>query len=163
MKTIGLLNSCLLYFLMFVLVISFTEQYYFGNELCSLCVLQRFFMVAVGVSLTFNITWKLHFKHIGLGILGCILGSVIALYQWSILLENDGISHAPKIFSLPMYIWSAMVFFFVSLFLFVLLFSMKPEQKIHNNLFSTIAFGSFFLIAVIACVSTFISCGYNLC
>ncbi|MCH9620837.1 MAG: hypothetical protein S4CHLAM20_02410 [Chlamydiia bacterium] len=132
-------------------------------EVCPLCILQRFFMCGVGVFLLFNIKGPYSFKNLAGSLLSCVLGSIVALYQWSQLLINDGVSHAPKILSLPMYVWSAILFFAVALTLFFMMFFMKREEKIKANLFVKVAFGAFTIILITQIFSAFYSCGLFLC
>ena len=159
MKVIEFFNSVLLYVLVFILSISYVEEFVFGNAPCPLCILQRFFMVGIGVPLTFNISRSIHFKNFSLSLLSCVLGAIVSLYQWSQLLINDGISNATKIFSLPMYIWAALLFFGVSLLLFFILFFMKNGKSIDFNWFIKISYWLFFLMTFSQVVTTFYTCG----
>jgi disulfide bond formation protein DsbB len=138
----------LLYGLTIILFVSYIEEFIFKNSPCSLCIVQRFFMVGIGVGLMFNISSAINYKNFVLSLLSCLLGSIVALYQWSQLLINDGVTEAVKILSLPMYIWAAFVFFGYALALFLLLFIFKKEQVKVSNPFIKISFWLFFIVSL---------------
>lgn len=96
----------------------------------------------------FNISSAINYKNFVLSLLSCLLGSIVALYQWSQLLINDGVTEAVKILSLPMYIWAAFVFFGYALALFLLLFIFKKEQVKVSNPFIKISFWLFFIVSL---------------
>lgn len=163
MRVIAFFNSFLLYFLVFILSISYLEQFAFGNSPCPLCILQRFFIIGIGTPLMFNITGSMNIKNIALSLLSCFLGAIVSLYQWSQLLINNGVSHAAKIFSLPMYIWAALLFFGVSILLFLMLFFMQPNERIPCTTFVKFAYGLFLLMTISQVIITFFTCGLFLC
>ncbi len=163
MKIFNFFNSLLLCFLIFILCISYYEEFIYLNEPCSLCILQRFFIVGIGVPLTFNITGPICYKNISGSILSCILGSIVSLYQWSQLLINDGISYAPKILTLPMYIWAAMLFFGVAVILLLLSCILQRDVLVKRNLFTTVSCTLFIVMVISQIVLTFSKCGLFLC
>lgn len=120
-------------------------------------------MIGAGVGLMFNISNPIHYKNFALSLLSCVLGEAIALYQWSQLLINDGITKAVKILSLPMYIWAAFVFFGLSLALFFLIFFFEKEKGSFSNFFIKGAYWLFFVLSLSQIFVTFYSCGLFLC
>ncbi len=162
-KVLSYCNSLLLYALVIILSISYVEEFIFGNSPCALCVLQRFFMVGAGVGLMFNISHPVHYKNFALSLLSCVFGATIALYQWSQLLINDGVTRAVKILSLPMYIWAAFVFFGFSLILFFLIFLFEKQKVAFSNIFIKGAYWLFFLLSLSQIFITFYTCGLLLC
>ena len=163
MKVFNFFNSLLICFLIFILCISYYEEFIFLNEPCSLCILQRFFIVGIGIPLTFNITGPIRYRNISGSILSCILGSIVSLYQWSQLLINDGISYAPKILSLPMYIWAAMLFFGVAVILLLLSCILQRDVLVKSNFFSKLSCILFLLMVFSQIIVTFSKCGIFLC
>ncbi|MCH9812291.1 disulfide bond formation protein B [bacterium] len=163
MKVVAFFNTLILYGLSAVLLYSYYVQFALSKPPCSLCILQRFFLMGIGVSLCLNITGKMSFKHIGAAILSCVLGSVVSLYQWSMLLENNGISFAPHLFSLPMYVWATFLFFALALLLFLLLFFMKEGKEAPSNKFIKAGFWLFSLVVLSEVLATLFMCGPFLC
>ena len=163
MKIFHFFNSLLLCFLIFILCISYYEEFIYLNEPCSLCILQRFFIVGIGVPLTFNITGPICYRNISGSILSCILGSIVSLYQWSQLLINDGVSYAPKILSLPVYIWAAMLFFGVAVVLLLLSCILQKDVFVKRNLFSRISYCLFLIMVLSQIIVSFSKCGPFLC
>lgn len=163
MRVLAFFNTLILYMLVSVMCLSYYIEYVLQLSPCSLCVLQRFFMIGIGVCLMFNISGKMSFRNVGAAILSCVLGSIVSLYQWSMLLTNHGISYAPLIFSIPIYIWATLLFFSVALLLFLMLLFMEEGVTISRNWFINIGYGLFFFIVLSEVVSTFLSCGPFLC
>jgi len=157
------LNGLLLYFISLVLCFSYYEQYVHSSEPCVLCILQRFFMCGIGIPLVFNIQGSFNFRNIAASILSCILGGIVALYQWSQLLINDGVTNAPIILSLPMYIWSALLFFGVMIVLLFMLFLMNNEKGPRWTLSSMVSYGLFMVILLSQIFVTYYMCGVFIC
>ena len=142
---------------------SFYEEFISHSPPCPFCVLQRFFMAAVAVPLLFNIQGGQIKKNFVVSLFACILGAIVALYQWSQLLINDGVSYAPKFLTLPIYIWSAFVFFGSALVIMSLLFFLKPDHLFQKGYFAKIAYSLMFMILIAEIGATFYTCGLFLC
>ncbi|MCH9617044.1 MAG: Disulfide bond formation protein B [Chlamydiia bacterium] len=159
MRVLATFNALILYGLVFVMCFSYYVEYSLGLPPCPLCLLQRFFMMGIGTCLMLNISGKLGFKNIAAAILSCILGSIVSLYQWSMLLTNNGISYAPQLFSLPLYIWSAALFLSTSLVLFIMLFFMKESACVPRNAFINLAYVLFLVALISEVITTYLSSG----
>jgi disulfide bond formation protein DsbB len=159
MKVLAFFNALILYGLVLVMCFSYYVEYSLGLPPCPLCMLQRFFMVGIGTCLMLNISGKFGFKNMTAAILSCVLGSMISLYQWSMLLMNDGISYAPHLFSLPLYIWSAALFLAIALVLFVMLFFMKESAVVPRNGFINLGYTLFLVALFSEIITAYISSG----
>jgi disulfide bond formation protein DsbB len=156
-KFFNFLHSLLLYLLVFVLSVSYYEEFVYFHQPCALCILQRFFIFGIGVCLTFNITGPIRYRNISVAVLSSLLGSVVSLYQWSLMLINNGVSYAPKIFSIPMYIWGAFFFFFMAVFLLLLSWGIKDSRSLTKSWFSSLALCLFIAMTVSQVVSSFLN------
>jgi disulfide bond formation protein DsbB len=163
MKIFSFFNSVLLLFLILILSISYYEEFVYMNEPCSLCILQRFFIVGIGVPLTFNITGSACYKNVAASVVSCVLGSVVSLYQWSQLLINNGVSNAPKLFTLPIYIWAAILFFSVALILLLLSCILKETLVVKRTMLASFAYYLFLAMVASQIIVTFSKCGVFLC
>ena len=163
MRWFEIFNVFLIYLLICVLAISYVEQYIYGNSPCPLCILQRFFILGIGVPLLFNITGPVNYKNIATSILSCVLGAIISLYQWSQLLINNGVTDFVKIFDIPLYVWSTLLFFGISIILFLMIFLMDTEVELNLHIYSKIAYISFIALVIIQSITTFSLCGLGYC
>lgn len=163
MKVASFINALLLVFLGLILCVSYYEEYINHSAPCPLCILQRFFIASCGITLMFNVHGYYCIKSLAASLLSCLCGSLIALYQWSQLLINDGVTHAPTFFGVPMYVWSAMLFFYISLALFLMIFFMPKKAEINPNLFAKAAYSLFLILLLFSVGSTFYVCGLFIC
>lgn len=160
MRVFAIFNALILYTLVLVMCFSYYIEFYLGEPPCSLCQLQRFFMMGAGVCLMFNISGVVSIRNISGAILSCILGSVISLYQWSMLLTNDGVSYAPHLFSLPLYIWSTTFFFSLAIALIFVLFFIKERKELKRNWFMNLSYVLFALVLASEVITSYISSGW---
>ena len=163
MRVFAFFNTLILYVLVAVMALSYYIEFVLDLSPCSLCILQRFFMIGIGTCLMLNISGRISFRNTAAAILSCVLGSIVSLYQWSMLLTQGGISYAPLIFSIPIYIWATLLFFFVAILLFLLVFFMQEGAVVPRNLFIKVGYVLFLFIVGCEVVSTYLSCGPFLC
>lgn len=79
-------------------------QFYYGEEPCPLCELQRVAFINIGIALILNVKFGNHISHWAMVILSGIAGIAVSIRQ--ILLHiNDPIGFGSAVFGLHMYTW----------------------------------------------------------
>jgi disulfide bond formation protein DsbB len=162
-KFLSFINSVLVYFIGAVLLLSLYQGFAIGVSPCPLCLLQRFFLTGVAIPLLFNIKGGRQLKNYTASLFACMLGAVVAFYQWAQLIENNGVSHAPQIFSQPLYIWSAIVFMALAIIIIIMMLFMNPLENFKADLFGKVSYIFFAMILVAEMVLAFSTCGIMMC
>ena len=163
MKFICFINSLCVYFIGAVLLLSLYQGFTIGMVPCPLCLLQRFFLTGVAIPLLFNIRGGRHLKNFTASLFACILGALVAFYQWSQQIANSGVSHAPQILSQPLHVWSAIFFMALAVIIILMMLFLNPRENFASDLFAKIAYIFFAMILVAEMVLVFGTCGIMMC
>jgi disulfide bond formation protein DsbB len=158
------LNALLAYILCFVIISAFYVQFFWKEEPCPLCYLQRVGMIGVAFGALMNTKFGISRLHYGLSLIFALTGGAVALRQIALHVCPGMSVFGSPVFGLSLYTWSFLVFL-CSVIYISLLFSFLPSKKgkLQETLFTKGAFWLTFLVVLINIGSTLTQCGLGPC
>ncbi len=161
------LNALVILILSGVLLGAFGVQFFWKEEPCPLCMLQRLGMISVTASLTMNIKFGVKITHYALGLISSFMGGFVALRQISLHVCPGFTEFGLPVLGLSLYTWSFIVFVCCVLAISFLMFLYDPKQDEESppllNYWSKAVCGIIFLITVTNIITTFAQCGWGSC
>lgn len=161
------LNALVILIISGVLLGAYGVQFFWHEEPCPLCLLQRLAMVAVAASLLLNIYSGVRTSHYALALLSCVVGGFVALRQISLHVCPGMPEFGLPVLGISLYTWSFFVFVCSVLAIAILLFLYDArDTEVTDepvNRFCHIAGWCLLFVTIANVVSTFIQCGMGPC
>ena len=163
-----LLNALGLVALDTVLVLAFTDQLWFRDLPCPICILQRAGFIAAGFGLALNLMFGPRPSHYGLAVIGAMVGSVMSADQVLHYIVPATGSYGNAIFGLHLYSWALIAFAGVVVGSGVMLifdrqFEAPSPRSSPLTVLPLTAVALLVLLAVGNVASTLAICGVGLC
>lgn len=105
-----LLNALGLVAIDTVLVLAFTDQLWFRDLPCPICILQRAGFIAAGFGIALNLIFGPRAHHYGIAILGAAVGGIISADQVLHYIVPGSGSYGNAVFGLHLYTWALIAF-----------------------------------------------------
>lgn len=161
------LNALIVLILAGTLLAAFGVQFFWREEPCPLCLLQRIAMLGVSTGALMNIFFNIRMSHYAAMLLISIFGGFVALRQVSLHVCPGFSTFGWPVLGLSLYTWSFVVFTCVVAAVAFLLFLYKPradyEDYPHVNNLGKAAFFATLFIAAANVMTTFWQCGLGVC
>lgn len=161
------LNAVLVLILSGILISAFGVQFFWHEEPCPLCMLQRLGMIGVSIGALLNMKFGVKTSHYGLSLLACLMGGTVALRQISLHVCPGFSTFGIPVLGLSLYTWSFLTFACAVLYIAILLFIEIPDKTTQvvpkMNKLENFAFVIIFLITAVNVVTTFLQCGFGPC
>jgi len=163
-----LLNALGLVAIDTVLVLAFTDQLWFRDLPCPICILQRAGFIAAGFGVALNLMFGPRPSHYGLAILGAVAGGVISTRQILEHIVPGSGSYGNAIFGLHLYTWALLLFALIVLgsaimLLFERQFAATDVLPSRLKVLPVLAVSLLAALALGNVVSTLAICGAGLC
>jgi disulfide bond formation protein DsbB len=161
------LNCFFIYLLVVILLGVFLIQYFFKEEPCSLCLLQRIGMLGMAAGALMNIKYGSQRFHYGVSLVFAIFGGFVALRQIALHICPGFPTFGKPFWGLSLYTWSFLIFCssvgFIALML--ILFNSIPVKAALRKagFFGWLAFLFLFLLACANCIYAIFHCGLGPC
>lgn len=159
------LNALALLVITLILAGAFTEQIYYGELPCPLCLLQRVGLMTVGAGFMLNLRFGLHPMHYGVTLIAALFGAATSARQVLLHIIPDGMGYGKVFFGLHLYTWSFVSFVSVVLGVGVLLMisgaPIATQPKLSRWVKSI--FGLFLIMVCANLFSTLLECGFSEC
>jgi disulfide bond formation protein DsbB len=84
-------------------------QFFYGEQPCPLCLLQRAAFISVGLALLMNLRYKNRVAHWALAIISSVAGIAVSIRQILLHITSD-IGFGRSVFGLHMYTWCFIAF-----------------------------------------------------
>ena len=85
-------------------------QFFYKEQPCPLCLLQRVAFINIGIALLLNVRFRNKASHWAIAILSACAGIAVSLRQISLHI-NDPVGFGSAVFGLHMYTWCFIAFF----------------------------------------------------
>ena len=162
-----LLNAMGLVAIDTVLVLAFTDQLWYRDLPCGICILQRAGFIAAGFGIALNLVFGPRASHYGLAILGALAGAMISADQILLYIVPGSGSYGNDVFGLHLYTWALIAFVLIVVgSAFMLLFDHQfdpsaplPERLTVLPVMSVALLG---VLAVANIFSTLAICGWGI-
>ncbi len=141
-------------------------QYFYDEEPCVLCLMQRLGMLGVAAGALMNCRFGPRRAHYGFSLLSAIYGGFVALRQIALHICPQFPTFGIPFWGLSLYMWSFIIFSCSVAFAALLLIcfdSVKREVNFRMNWWSQLAFALIFLAAFANIFSTLQLCGLGPC
>src|ERR1700728_1159169 len=116
------LNAILILILSGILLGAFFVQFYWHEEPCPLCLLQRLGMIGVGIGALLNLKFGIQASHYAVSLLSSLMGGTVALRQISLHVCPGSPQFGIPVLGLSLYTWSFIVFACSVLYISLLMF-----------------------------------------
>jgi len=160
-------NALVIFILCGVLLAAYSVQFFWHEEPCPLCMLQRLGMISVASGLLLNLFFGIRMSHYGLSLLSCLMGGVVALRQISLHVCPGFSVFGLPVLGISLYTWSFFVFVCSILAISLLLFLYRPtksqEVPVQQEWFSKFALMITSIVTVANIATTFFQCGFGVC
>ncbi len=157
-------NIFFIFVLMGVICSAYFEQYYYKEQPCPLCMLQRLAMCGTAFGLVLNLLCGIRPLHYGLSLLFVNFGRAVALRQIALHICPGSPNFGIPVFGLSLYSWAFVVFFCSSIAIAILLFLCpKNQSPFQLNWLEKGAIGFFFLVTSTNVITTFVQCSFGPC
>lgn len=161
------MNGVAILILCGVLFGGFFMQFYYHEEPCPLCLLQRLGMIGVGCGLFLNMRFGISTHGYAISYFNAVLGAAVSIRQIMLHICPGDQPFGLPVFGLSLYTWAFIVFVSVILGISLLLFLYKPEKlpipprKMRKFPF----FAAVILILFTAAnaITTLVICGFGPC
>jgi disulfide bond formation protein DsbB len=162
-----LLNALGLVAIDTVLVLAFTDQLWFRDLPCPICILQRAGFIAAGFGIALSLIFGPRASYYGLAILGAVVGGTISADQVLLYIVPGSGSYGNAVFGLHLYTWALMAFVaIIAGSAFMLLFDHQfdpsapsPERLTPLPVIAVAVLGA---LAVANVISTLAICGWGI-
>ncbi len=128
---------------------SFFVEFFYGEEPCILCFLQRASMLATGVCFWFNFFSGICIQNYAMALCWSVFGLIVALKHASLNVCRT-VDSPFFILSYRLYTWSIFVFFILLLGIALLIYLYKPLSKRAPSIL-WLSTGALLFIALIVC------------
>jgi disulfide bond formation protein DsbB len=105
-----LLNALGLVAIDTVLVLAFTDQLWFRDLPCPICILQRAGFIAAGFGIALNLIFGPRASHYGLATLGAVIGGTISADEVLLYVVPGSGSYGNAVFGLHLYSWALIAY-----------------------------------------------------
>ena len=106
-----------------ILLLAFYIQFFWHEEPCPLCLLQRLGMIGIGIGMLMNVKFGVSSKHYALDLLAALFGASVAIRQILLHIVPGEPAFGSPIFGLHLYTWSfigfAAMIFYIAILLFL--------------------------------------------
>ena len=139
-------------------------QFFFNEEPCALCLIQRLGMLGVAISVLLNVRFSPQKLHYGLALLCAVFGAFVALRQIFLHACPGTPKFGVPFWGLSLYTWSFIIFASTVVYnaLLLMIFNQK-QSKPSSNWFGHVAFWLIMVVSFINILGTFQVCGFGPC
>lgn len=160
-----ILNSLLILTISAVLLGSMTLQFFYDQEPCPLCFLQRLCMLSVASAALFNICFSVRKLHYGLILFGALCGGFVATRHIALNICKADPFGEP-FWGISLYTWAFFIFVctILAVALFLMVFDQKPgpESRAFKN-WKWAPVSVLFIVALLNIFAAWRTCGFGLC
>lgn len=161
------LNAVLILIICAVLLSAFGVQFFYKEEPCPLCLLQRLGMIGVACGALLNL-FMIRSSHYGLILFSAVFGGFVAIRQVSLHACPGFSKFGIPVLGLSLYTWSFIVFVCAVLYTGILLClhdaqTNKEEEGKSLNLFCKFAAFILLFVTLANVITTFMQCGLGPC
>jgi len=161
------LNAVIVLILAGVIAAAYGVQFFWHEEPCPLCLLQRIGMLSVAVGGLMNIKFNIRMSHYGLMLLSSLFGGFVALRQISLHVCPGFSTFGLPVLGLSLYTWSFVVFVCCIAAVSILLLLYDPKQdRVENSEMTALGKSAFYIIfflAIANALTTYWQCGFGIC
>lgn len=161
------LNILIILILSGVLLGAYGVQFFWHEEPCPLCMLQRLGMLGVATGLLLNVWFGVRMSHYAIALLSALMGGFVALRQIALHVCPGTPPFGFPVFGLSLYTWSFIVFVCCIWAIAFLLFLYDPKEESKEplpiDLASQLAFGFIFFMTIANVITTLVQCGLGPC
>lgn len=161
------LNALLVVIISVILWGALAIQFFYHEEPCALCLLQRLGMLGVTSGALMNVKFGPSKAHYGLSLLSAIFGGFVALRQIALHVCPDFSKFGEPFWGLSLYTWSFITFASsVAYIALLMLFFDKNKNPSESKIYNLWGHISFFLIFFVSLTNIFITfwlCGFGAC
>ncbi|WP_059359475.1 disulfide bond formation protein B [Parachlamydia acanthamoebae] len=161
------LNALVVLILCGVLLSAYFVQFFWHEEPCPLCLLQRLGMISVAAGLLLNLFFGVRMSHYALSLLSCLFGGFVALRQISLHVCPGFSTFGLPVLGLSLYTWSFIVFACAVCAISLILFLYRPDKSeqvpLNQEWFSKFALGLTLAISLANILTTYLQCGWGVC
>lgn len=160
-------NALIVFILCGVLLAAYCVQFFWHEEPCPLCMLQRLGMISVASGLLLNLFFGIRMSHYALSLLSSLMGGLVALRQISLHACPGASPFGLPVLGVSLYTWSFIVFACCVLAISLLLFLYKPvkseEIPVQQEWFAKYALVLTSIVTVANIATTYLQCGFGVC
>jgi disulfide bond formation protein DsbB len=142
-------------------------QFAHGEQLCSLCLVQRLGLIGAGLGFMLNVRFGSSEAHYGVVIISALVGGAAAARQILLYIVPDTGSYGSVLYGWHFYTWALVAFAAVVALAGVLLFIQAQFlEGTHDLRPSLVAQGVgwlFVAVALASAASTLLECGFGAC
>ncbi len=164
MKLIRFLNALFILVLCGVLCNGYVIQFYFHEQPCPFCMLQRLSMMGVACGPALNLRFGIRPLHYGMSLLASLFGAAVGLRQIAYHVCPSFATYEWSVLGFYIFTWGFIVFVcsMIAISLFLLLYK-KDELPVKMNLFEKFVILFILILALANAITTFQECGLTAC
>lgn len=163
-----LLNALGLLLVSAVLAAALTDELWFGDLPCPLCILQRAGFIGAGFGLALNVIFGPKPSHYGMTIIGALAGAAVSMRQILLHIVPGTGSYGDPMLGLHLYTWAFICFALIVLGSAIMLLAdrqfVRPEPlSARLKLLPLLALSFFTAVTLADLASVITLCGGGLC